>query len=228
LVKPRSTRNAILLGLHPEDFELLRPHLVRVVLPLRKTLEYRKKRIETVYFPENGFASVVANYQDKKPIEIGVIGREGMTGTSLVLGADRSSHETYMQYPGDGQQISAQVLVEAIKDHPSLQRSLLSAVRNLYEQVTSSVLANGRGSIEERLARWLLLAADRTDDVEMTLTHEFLAMMLGVTRPGVTISLLALERRGFITRRRKAIVILDRHALETMTKSMYSNPNQRQ
>ena len=110
-------KNLILSRLAPADFELLEPHLTPVDLPVRKMLEQRGRRINNIYFPESGFASVVAN-GDKRPIEVGIIGREGMTGIPVVLGGDRNSHETYIQAAGHGQSIRARLLRDAIRQAP--------------------------------------------------------------------------------------------------------------
>ena len=94
-------RNFILSRLSSADFRLLEPHLEPIDLPMRKVLERRGKPIRAIYFPESGFASVVAN-GDSRPIEVGLIGREGMTGLPVVLGNDRNDNEVFIQAPGKG------------------------------------------------------------------------------------------------------------------------------
>jgi CRP-like cAMP-binding protein len=106
--------NRILSRLSGRDLGLLEPHLEAVDLPVRKTLEARKKRIDHVYFIESGFASVVANGSSKPSIEVGIIGREGMTGLAIILGSDRAQHATYIQVAGTGLRISAVRLREGI------------------------------------------------------------------------------------------------------------------
>ena len=175
-------RNFILSRLAPGDFDLLQPHLVPVDLPVRKVLEHRGRRITNVYFLDSGFASVVAD-GGKRPIEVGIIGREGMTGISVVLGGDRNCHQTFIQAAGHGDRLPARRLREAIRASARLQVSLLRYVQHFLDQTTQTAVSNGRSHIEERLARWLLMAADRLDDQEMPLTHEFLAMMLSVDGP---------------------------------------------
>jgi CRP-like cAMP-binding protein len=187
--------NRILSRLSKADFGLLEPHLQPVDLPLRKMLAVKNKRVDHVYFPESGMASVVANGQ--QAIEIGIIGREGMTGPSVVMGnTDRVPHETYMQIAGHGQRIRADRLREAITTSSSLHQTLLAYVFSFMTQTTQTALANGRSKIEERLARWLLMARDRMDSDELPLTHEFLAIMLGVRRSGVTVALQELSARA--------------------------------
>jgi CRP-like cAMP-binding protein len=166
----------------------------------------------------------VANGENN--IEVGIIGREGMTGASAVMGSDeRPPHETYMQIAGAGHVLPASKLIEAIDASVALHRVLLHYVHSFMTQITQTALANGRSRIEERLARWLLMADDRVDDGKVRLTHEFLGVMLGVQRPGVTIALQELKRRGFIDHERGLITILDRKALSKFANGAYVRPN---
>ena len=155
--------NGILSRLSRQDFALLEPHLEPVDLPVRKPLEARRKRIDQVYFIESGFASVVANGTSKPSIEVGIIGREGMTGLAIVLGNDRAQHATYIQAAGKGLRISAGRLREADERSPTLHPAMLLFAHAFLAQTTTTALANGRSSIEERLARWLLMADDRIE-----------------------------------------------------------------
>jgi CRP-like cAMP-binding protein len=213
--------NHILSRLSKADFGLLEPHLEPVDLPLRKMLALKNRRVEHVYFIESGVASVVAN--GDRAIEIGIIGREGMSGPSVVMGnGDRVPHETYMQIAGHGLRLSAKQLKEAIAASAPLHHALLHYVHSFMSQTTQTALANGRSKIEDRLARWLLMAHDRIDGDELPLTHEFLAVMLGVRRSGVTVAIQELERKGLITHRRSVITIRDRDALEHSSNGTYS------
>src|SRR5436190_1255708 len=217
--------NRILSRLSRQDFALLEPHLEPVDLPVRKPLEARRKRIDQVYFIESGFASVVANGTDKPSIEVGIIGREGMTGLAVVLGNERAQHATYIQVAGKGLRISAAHLREADERRTTLHRAMLRYAHAFLAQTTATALANGRSKIEERLARWLLMADDRIDSDELPLTHEFLGLMLGTHRPGVTIALQALEKVGLISTRRSHITIVDRKRLEKSANGAYVRPN---
>jgi CRP-like cAMP-binding protein len=215
--------NHILSHLAPADRGLLEPHLQAIDLPLRRELETHNKRIGYVYFIESGFASVVANGSTKPGIEIGIIGREGMTGSSVVLVSnDRAAHDTYMQMAGNGQRMRVANLREAIMQSVDLHHVLLRYLRSFLLQTASTALANGRSKIEERLARWLLMAQDRIDGDQLPMTHEFLSVMLGVRRPGVTIALQALERENLIAHRRGIITILDREALKARSNGAYA------
>jgi CRP-like cAMP-binding protein len=220
----RRTTNRILSRLSREDFDLLAPHLAAIDLPVRMQLEARKRRIGTVYFIESGFASVVANGSNKPSIEVGIIGPEGMTGLAVVLGNERAQHETYIQVAGTGLRISTTNLREATESSVTLHRAMLRYANAFLMQTTSTALANGRSKIEERLARWLLMAHDRLDGQELPLTHEFLGLMLGTYRPGVTKAIRALEQDGLIVAHRRGISILDRKALEKRSNGTYVPP----
>jgi CRP-like cAMP-binding protein len=217
------TSNHILKQLSAADFRLLELHLRHEPLPVRKQLQARNARTSQVYFLESGIASVVANGEDA--IEVGIIGREGMTGISLALGSDdRAPHETFMQIAGSGFALGAAELREAIRQSITLHHVLLRYVHTFLIQATQTALANGRSKMEERLSRWLLLAHDRIDGDELALTHEFLGMMLGVQRSGVTIAVQELERRGLIGTKRGLIIILNRAGLKKNSNGTYIDP----
>lgn len=214
--------NRILSRLSRADYALLRSHLQPVDLPLRRALETKNRRVESVYFIECGFASVVADGVGKMKIEVGLIGLEGMSGISLVLGSDdRAANDTYMQMPVQGLVIKAADLRKAISSSTSLHKAMLLYVHCFVQQTTRTAVANGRSKVEERLARWLLLASDRVDG-PLTLTHEFLAMMLAVHRPQVTGALKPLEREGLIWIHRGAIDIIDRKGLVARANGAYA------
>ena len=215
-----SKNNLVLSSLPKTDFALLEPYLEPVDLPVRKVLEQKGKPFKAVYFPEDGFASVVAD--GKRPIEIGVIGREGMTGIAVLLGGDRNDHDTYMQAAGHGHCIRTKHLREALDNSTSLHLFLLRYVQTFLKQTAQTAVANGRSKIEGRLARWLLMADDRIAGAELPLTHEFLAMMLSSRRAGVTETVQALEQAGLIAKKRGRIVILDRKGLEKLTDGTYA------
>ena len=145
-----------------------------------------------------------------------------MTGLAVVLGTIGPQHETFIQAAGTGLRISAANLREADERSITLHRAMLRYVNAFLQQTTTTALANGRSKIEERLARWLLMADDRVDGDELPLTHEFLGMMLGTHRPGVTIAVQALEKEGLIAARRSNITILDRRGLEKRSNGTYS------
>ena len=135
---------------------------------------------------------MVAN--GERAIEIGIIGREGMTGHSVVMqNDDRCPHETFIQLAGKGQRVAADKVRDAIDASRTLHGVMLDAVHAFMLQMSQTAIANGRSKLEERLARWLLMGHDRVDGDELGLTHEFLGIMRGVQRPGVTIALQGLN-----------------------------------
>ena len=218
------TPNRLLSRLSPADFGLLEPLLTGVDLPLRVELEAPNKPIEYAYFIERGFASVVANGSGDRGLEVGLIGREGMTGVALVMGTDRSPNATYIQSAGSGWRIAAADLSNSAEQSPTLRRSLLRFGHTFLVQAAYTAAANGRSKVETRLARWLLMAHDRTDGDELILTHEFLSIMLGVRRPGVTVALSFLEKQGLVRPQRGSISITDRKGLEEAAKDAYGVP----
>jgi hypothetical protein len=152
-----------------------------VTLGLRKYLERPNRRIDAAYFPEGGFASVVAVQSNGKQVEVGLIGREG------------SPHATYIQSPGKGKCIPATELRKATQISVSLRDSLLKFVQAFGVQTTHTAICNAQYRLDVGLARWLLMAKDRIGDDTLPLTHEFLSLMLGVRRPGVMEALHALR-----------------------------------
>jgi CRP-like cAMP-binding protein len=227
LVRKRVTpvsSNRLLASLSPDDFSLLEPHLKSVTLGLRKYLERPNRRIEAVYFPDAGFASVVAVQPNGKQVEVGLIGREGMTGLPIVLGDNRSPHATYIQAPGTGQCMAASELRWATQASPSLRDSLLKFVQAFGVQTTHTAICNVQSRLDVRLARWLLMAHDRIGEDTLSLTHEFLSLMLGARRPGVTDALQALREQGLISYGRGLITVESRKGMERKAGAAYGVP----
>jgi CRP-like cAMP-binding protein len=219
--QPTNYRNQLLNRLSADDRELLRPHLVAVDLDLFDVLEEPDERIKQVYFIESGFASVVAESAAKKQIEIGLVGREGVTGTAVILGTGSSPHQTYVQVAGSAMRMSAPKLRAAMKASESLAALLLRYVHAFIVQTTRTAFANASGHADERLARWLLMADDRCDDNVVPLTHAFLSIMLGIRRTGVTQALNHLQDDGMISAGRGRIDVLDRTALKRKANAFY-------
>ena len=211
----------MLAHLSADDYGLLAPHLQQVEIPLRKRLETRRKVIEHIYFPESGFISVVADGHASQHVEVGLIGREGMSGLSVLLGTDRSPNDTIVQHVGVGLRITAVALRKAMLERAPLRHQLHLYVHSFLIQVTQTARANARNKVEERLARWLLMAHDRLGTNELAITHEFLSVMLGVRRPGVTVVLSLLEKRGLISTDRGVISVLDRTGLKRAANGAY-------
>jgi CRP-like cAMP-binding protein len=217
-------RNQLLAGMSANDFASLEPHLQPVPMALLKDMERPNRRIETVYFMENGIASVVAVQPDETRVEVGLIGREGMSGIAVVLGGDQSPHSTYVQVAGEGQRITASALRKAMNASRTLQSLLLKFVQVFMVQTAHTAIANARAPIDQRLARWILMAHDRTSDNTLPLTHEFISLMLGVRRAGVTEALNSLKRRKLIDTGRNKIVVLNRKGIERAAGKSYGTP----
>lgn len=180
-------RNRILGAISNADLARLQPHLQPTPLKFRQRLQSANRQIRAVYFPESGIASVVSvGGGERRQAEVALIGREGMTGLPVVHGADRSPCDVFIQVEGEGQCISTEQLRQLMEQSPTLLQCFLRYAHVFAVQSGYTALANARGNIEERLARWLLMTRDRVDDDEMVLTHEFIALMLGVRRAGVT------------------------------------------
>jgi CRP-like cAMP-binding protein len=219
-----AVRNRLLAKMSAQDLALVAPHLEDITLKERQVVEVPNKPITHVYFVEAGVVSVVAVNAEDHRIEVGVIGREGMTGSPLVFGDDRAQHSAYMQIGGNGKRIAAPAFVAALNQSQSLRALVLNSAQALMIQTAHTALANGRAKLEERLARWLLMAHDRLDSDAVPLTHEFLAVMLGVRRAGVTVALHSFERRGLIATKRGQLTLINRAGIEEVAGSFYGIP----
>jgi CRP-like cAMP-binding protein len=214
-------RNRLLAALPAAELAQLWPRLERVDLEFRKTLHAPEQPIGSVYFPETGYVSRLAPMEDGDSAEIGLVGPEGMTGMSLLLGADRENFEMLVQVPGTAMRMGAAAFRTALDDIPSLRPLLHRYVLAHFEQVARTGACNGRHDINQRLARWLLMAHDRVDGDEFPMTHEFMGMMLGVRRAGVTVAAGALQKAGLIRYVKGRMVVTDRPGLEAATCECY-------
>ncbi|MFB9980003.1 Crp/Fnr family transcriptional regulator [Mesorhizobium kowhaii] len=219
--KNHQYRNQLLRRMSADDLALLEPHMRRCDLPLRMMLATPNVPIEAVYFIEQGIGSVVARTTSGHEAEVGFIGFEGMTGSSLVMGDDRAAHACFVQLEGQAIRIEAGPFNAVLEASATLRLFLLRFVNSLQTQTGCTALVNARLKLEERLARWLLMCDDRVPGESLAITHEFLAIMLGVRRPGVTVELQLLEGRALIRSRRGEIVIRDRAGLEELANGSY-------
>jgi CRP-like cAMP-binding protein len=223
-VTSRLLPNRLLAGLAESQLARLSPHLEPVDLPLGMMLEPAHEPIAFVYFPASGLTSTVAREPGGGRIEVGIIGREGMTGLPVLMGDDRSPNETQMQVAGTGHRLPADALRAALAAEPALRERFLRYAHTFVIQASQTALANGKHTIEQRLARWLVMCQDRVESEQLPLTHEFLSIMLGVRRAGVTIATHMLEGRGLIRARRGCIRIRDRAGLEAEAGGSYGIP----
>jgi CRP-like cAMP-binding protein len=217
----RIYQNFLLRALSPADIALLAPHLNSGPLELRQSLEVANQPPDFIYFPEDGLGSVVARSQQGTALEIGLFGRDGMTGSSLLQGDDQSPFDCYVQMEGSASRIAVADLQQALSRSPSLTLLLTRYARSLSLQTGYTALANTQSKFDERLARWLLMVHDRAERDSFAVTHEFLAVMLGVHRPGVTVALHILEGHHLIKSIRGKISITDREGLVAFTRGAY-------
>jgi CRP-like cAMP-binding protein len=218
---PDRITNRLLLALPKQELDRLRPNLEPVDMPLGKMVLRPNKLIDYVYFPEKGMVSLVLKLEKGRTIEVGLIGKEGMVGALAPLGATAMSGEAVVQMAGSALRMPAGVLrIETVRS-PRLMDLLLRYLQALFAQVSQSVACNRHHMLSERMARWLLMAHDCADGNEMPLSHELLAIMLGVRRPGVTVAMGQFKNAGLIESRRGRIVILDRRDLEASACGCY-------
>jgi len=206
---------------------LLTPFLEEVSLPVRTNLESPNKPIDYVHFMESGFASVVGIANGTR-CEVGIVGCEGMTGQAVLHGADQSPYSTYIQLAGSSRRIATAKLKAALSASHSLHNSLLKGIQCFCIQTGHTAIANGRADIPQRLARWLLMAHDRTAGNEMALTHDFLSLMLSVRRAGVTEAIGNLKADGLIDTFRGGVVMVDRKGVEKIAAAFYGTPEKEQ
>jgi CRP-like cAMP-binding protein len=219
-----SVQNRLLKSLPSAAFDLLAPHLEAIDLPIKHVLVEAEVATTNVCFMESGLASMVATTTEDEAVEIGHIGREGMTGEHIVLMTDRTPNKTFIQVAGSGYLMSAETLSNILINNPGLLKIFLRYVHSANLQMAHSALANARYSVYERLARWLLMVHDRIDGNDLPLTHEFLSLMLGVRRSGVTDQIHLLEGAHAIRATRGNIKVLDREKLKEIADGCYGVP----
>jgi CRP-like cAMP-binding protein len=220
--EPRSPNaNHILSSLPPEEYERLAPHLKAVELQHSQVLQEPGELIEHVYFPQQSMISLISHTSKGESVEVGVVGFEGLGGISAVLGVDRSPHEMLVQFPDGAMRLSVPALRVEFKRAGALHDLLLRYTQSLLLQTSQVAACNRLHSISERLARWLLMSDDRCRCQDLPFTQEFLSLMLGVRRAGVTEAALILQTEELIHYRRGHILIKDRAGLEEHTCECY-------
>ena len=223
-VEQSTVRNRLLRAMSPEDFARLQPHLEPVELLTGQSLIKPNARTEHFHFMESGISSITAESANGR-VEVGLIGREGVVGaTPVLLGSDRVPFDQFIQVPGSALRIRAEIVSTAVDESPTLRKLLLRYILTEMVQVRLTAFINATLEIEARLARWLLMCHDRVDGDELLLKHDFLSMMLGVRRLGVTIAMQQLEGAGRIQARRGRITILNRELLEDLADGGYGAP----
>lgn len=205
-----------------DDYALLAADVVRVDLPRSKPLSSPGKSIEHCWFLEDGIASMVATSRDGQETEVGIVGREGITDVATILGGSETPLRSFIQIPGHGLRLPARTLSAAYAASETLRTNFNQFAHQMFCQVAQTALANASYSVEERLARWLLMCADRLGSEKITLTHEFLSVMLNVRRAGVTLAIQSLQSTGFVDAQRGAVRIVNRPGLEKFARDAYT------
>ena len=175
--------NKLLTGLSSADFALVGSQLQHRQFAIDHYFVCSDQPITSVVFPESAIASRVVQSPKGQEVQVALIGFEGMTGTALIMGQDRTPLETYIQTPGDGYVLPASVLVAALEKSRSLERYLLSYIQTLIIQASSTASINGVANAGTKLARWLLMLHDRTSGEYISTTHEFIAIIAGDGTP---------------------------------------------
>ena len=214
-------QNRLLASLPQAEYERLQPDLESVDLTYRRVLYQANRPIEFVYFFETGVGSLVNTMRNGDASEVGTIGNEGVVGVPIVLGDKRAPTNVYVQVPGVGLRMKSEAFARAMNASPVLRMSLLHYVHAFFNQVAQSAACALHHPIEQRCCRWLLMTRDRMHSDEFLLTQEFLAMMLGVRRSGVSVAAGALQRAGIISYKRRSITILDMAELKRRSCECY-------
>jgi CRP-like cAMP-binding protein len=215
------TGNSLLDGFPPHTLSRLQPLLTTCELPVGREIHVPGKRLEYAFFPTGGRISVVASMEDGTAVEIDMAGREGMFSVASILGDDEPAHRAMVQLPGQALRMKIHLLREQMAADLEMQRRLLLYAYGVLAAVSQSAACNRLHLLEQRCARWLLTARDSAEGDTFPMTHEFLAMMLGVRRAGVTVAAQTLQSDGLITYSHGKMTIADRQGLEARSCECY-------
>jgi CRP-like cAMP-binding protein len=207
-------RNWLLAALPEDDFSRVSSDTEKVSLVVREVIYEPGQRIEHVYFPTSGVVSLLITTQDGSAVEIATVGNEGVVGMPVFLGAETSPIRAISQIPGTALRMPVAAFKRIVEAAGPARDAIRRYSQALLNQISQSVACNHLHSVEERMCRWLLMCHDRVGADDFPLSHEFLAQMLGVRRPSVTIAAGILQKAGLVSYRRGHITILDRDALE--------------
>jgi CRP-like cAMP-binding protein len=213
--------NRLLRALPTADYEWLLVRLTPVRLRYKQTLFEPDASMPYVYFPRDGVGSVIAVEQEGGDVEVGTIGNEGFIGLPVLLGDDASANRVDIQVEGEGWRLGADVFRQLVEERPTVRRLFLRYAAYYLEQVSQSVACNRLHTLEERCARWILMTHDRVHENPFDLTHEYLSVMLGVRRAGVTVAIGTLQSAGIVRSTRGRVEVLDRERLEEASCGCY-------
>jgi CRP-like cAMP-binding protein len=217
LISPSTIQNRLLRALPRKALKELSPALQPVPLPVKQVLHRSGDHLDFAYFPEAGMVSIVLPLEDGDTIEVGTVGSEGVLPIACVLGGTVASSEAMVQLEGSAFRIRADILRQRLDANEALRRHFGHYAHSFHQQVSQTAACNGAHSLEQRFARWLLLARHRIGSDELPLTQEFLSMMLAVRRAGVTEAAGGLQQAGLIRYRHGHITVLDPAGLEQVS-----------
>lgn len=218
--------NKLLAAISPADFEAIAPDLEALDLPKGMVLAEPDKPVEHVYFLTSGIGSVIAVTNEGRRVEAGLFGFEGYAPAHVAAGVRLSPHEVVIQHEASGYRITFDQFQKAMDTSRNVRRIIQLSVAAFTVQVSYTAASNALHSVEERLARWLLMCDDRIQGGELRLTHDYIAVMLAVRRPSVTTALHVLEGNRFIRSERGLITIRDRKAMEEFAGEAYGRPEE--
>jgi CRP-like cAMP-binding protein len=222
---PGTSGNLFLDALPRDSAERLLAHMVLVDVGSGAPIARAREPIECVVFPLSCVVSSVARMRDGSDVEVALTGREGFFGIPFVLGGNVSATEAMVQIPNQLYRMPSVDFESCLRDDRALYDRCLSYVQVMMDTIGQFAACNRLHPINERCARWLLMAHDRVPGHEIFLTHEFLATMLGVRRPGVSIAAAALESAGLIEYHRGRIIVTNRPGLEQASCECYAFAN---
>jgi CRP-like cAMP-binding protein len=217
----KTVTNNLLLSLPDHEFEQVRAALEYLDLPDHLNLHQPGQDVQYAYFPNCGMISLVVVTEDGRTVEVGVVGREGFSGAALAVGLRTSSVREVVQIAGDGFRVGASAVEKLMRSAPELRMTMGRYAVILGMQISQTAACNRLHSIEQRLARWLLVTRDRVDSGFLPITHDFLATMLGTDRPTVSLAASTMQKKGILEYKRGAVKILDRPKLQSCSCECY-------
>jgi CRP-like cAMP-binding protein len=214
--------NRILRSLTAAEYGEVMPHLELMRFPMGRIVHEPGQPMDHVYFPNHGVLSMLTVLENGDVVEIATVGNEGMADLSVFLGLDVAQSRLLVQIPGDTLRMETQVFRDLVGRLDGLRISLGHFMVAMFTLVSQSAACNRLHPVEERAARWLLMTHDRVDSNSFPITHEFLASMLGVRRPSVTVAAGMLQKAGLIRYSRGRLTVLDRAGLEEASCECYA------